>query len=135
MPGTPSRTQPTRWIALAAYVALLALVFVWEAWAAPATPLPRAFWLGLKLIPLAAPLPWLARGGARAHVLAALILLLYFCEGVVLAYTAAKTGAGGELAYAAAEIALVLLFIAAASVYARANFREQHPRAGAGTES
>jgi len=135
MPGTPERgVQALRWIALATYLALLAAVIVWEAWAAPATPLPRAFWLGVKLLPLALPLPWLARGSARAHVVAALLLLLYFCEGVVAAYRGAHTG-GGELGHAATQIALTVGFIAAASVYARLSFRADPPRAVAGTES
>lgn len=124
-----------RWIALAAYVTLIALVFVWEAWAAPATPVPRAFWVGLKMLPLAVPLPWLLRGSARAHVLAALLLLLYFCEGVATAYNAVESGDIRAFAYAAAEIAVSVLFIVAAAVYARANLAGARPRDAEETES
>lgn len=124
-----------RWTALAAYVGLLALVFAWEAWAAPATPVPRAFWIGLKTLPLAVPLPWLLRGSARAHVLAALLLLLYFCEGVAVGYHAAKTGELHALAYAAVEIAASVIFIVTAALYARVSSPGARSRAGEGTES
>ncbi len=124
-----------RWIAFAAYLCLVAAVAGWEGWAAPAMPVPRAFWLALKLIPLAIPLPWLVRASPRAHVAAALLLLLYFCEGVAIAYAAAQTGAAGALAYGSAQTALSVLFIVAASVYARLSFRAGAPRVRAGTES
>lgn len=120
-----------RALALAAHVGLMALVVIWEAWWAPATPVARGFWIALKLVPLAVVLPWLVRGGARAHLAAALLLLLYFCEGVTSAYSAVRAGAAGTLAYGAAEAALSMLFIVTASVYVRLN----GSRAGARTES
>lgn len=124
-----------RWVALAAYVALVALVIAWEGWMAPATPVPRAFWIGLKTLPLALPLPWLLRDSPRAHVLAALLLLLYFCEGVAVAYGAAKSGDARALAYAVAEVAVSMLFIVTASLYARARFSPGPHRAHEETES
>lgn len=127
--------QASRGVALAAYLGLMAVVLGWEGWAAPATPVARAFWVGLKLIPLALPLAWLVRGSASAHVLAALLVLLYFCDGVVLAYSAVRTDAAGALAWAAAETTAAVSFIAAASVYARLSSGAGTPRADARTES
>jgi uncharacterized membrane protein len=117
----------SRRLALAAYIALLLLVLGWELLAAPATPLPRAFWAGVKTVPLLVPVYWLVRGGARAHVLAALLVLLYFCDGIATAYLAARAGTAHALGYAAAEIAAALSFIGAATFYAR--FRLRAPSA------
>lgn len=127
--------RTSRGVAAAAYVGLMVLVVVWEGWWAPATPVARGFWVGLKLFPLAIPLPWLVRGGAHAHVAASLLLLLYFCDGVAIAYSAAQTGATRALLYGAAEITACVLFIAAASIYARLNFGARQLRADARTES
>jgi uncharacterized membrane protein len=105
--------------ALGAWLALLALVSGWEAFAAPPTPVPRGFWLLLKTAPLLAPLPALLRGGARAHVLAALIALLYFSVGVATAYDAGRRGEPPALLYGLAETALAAAFVVAAGAYAR----------------
>lgn len=125
----------TKRLALCAYVALLALVVGWETWAAPLTPVPRAFWLIIKTPPLLIPLPGLLRGSPRAFVLAALLVLLYFCEGVATAYSAAQSGDGAALAYAVAEIFISLIFIATAPLYARFRWRRGNLQAPAGTES
>lgn len=112
-----------RRVGLLAYAALLASVVWWEAWAAPATPVSRFFWLGIKLVPLLVPLPALWRGSARAHVLAALLVLLYFCDGIALAYSSVKVGNPAALGYAVLEIAAAVTFVAAGSFYARFTLR------------
>lgn len=127
--------RAARRAAIIAYVMLVSLVAIWEIRLAPATPLSRAFWVTLKVLPLLAPLPWLVRGNAYAHVLASLLLLLYFCDGVAVAYDAAKSGDFAALLYAAGEIGMVLAFVIAASLYARLSFRMKPPRAAAETES
>ena len=108
-----------RWTAFATYVTLLLLVFFWEAWWASSTPLPRAFWIAVKVTPLIIPLPGLWRKSARAHVLASLLLLIYFCEGVAAVYGARASGNAIKILYGSAEIILVVLAITAASVFAR----------------
>lgn len=125
----------TRRLALSHYIALLMVVLWWEAWAAPPTPVSRLFWLAIKLLPLLIPLPALWRGSARAHVLAALLVMLYFCDGVATAYGAARTGNSASLGYATLEIILTVAFIATASFYARFNWRRENARAPAETES
>ena len=112
-----------RWTALASYVALLLLVFFWETWWASLTPLPRAFWIAVKVTPLMFPLPGLWRKSARAHVLASLLLLVYFCEGVAAVYSTPASGNDLTIWYGSAEIILVVLAITAASMFARFAFK------------
>lgn len=111
-------------IALSAYAALLALIVLWEGWLAPAMSVPRGFWLGIETVPLLAFGLVLWRGGARAYILAALVTLLYFCDGIATGYHAAKTAQSAALAYAVAETILSVIFIAAASFYARFMLRD-----------
>ena len=99
---------------------MLALVALWESWIAPAGILPRGAWLAIKLAPLIAVLVGLWRGSARAHVIAALVAMLYFIEGVVLAFGGARGLEGpATFVYALGEIALTLAFFVCASFYAR----------------
>lgn len=112
-----------RWCAFAAYVALLLLVAAWEAWWAPPTPLPRTFWIAVKVAPLAVPLPWLWRESARAHVLASLLLTIYFSEGVAAAYGASVTGNVAGMLYGAAEILFAVVALVSASLFARLMFK------------
>lgn len=123
-----------RWTAFTAYIALLLLVFAWEAWWASSTPLPRAFWIAVKATPLVVPLPWLWRESARAHVLASMLLLIYFSEGVATAYSARASGNVAGMLYGTAEILLALVVIAAASVFARHTFKSSSSRTRAKRE-
>lgn len=122
-----------RVIALGAYVALLVLVVLWEGWIAPPTPLARVFWIVLKTFPLALLLPWLWGGRARAYVFAALLLLLYFCDGIALTYHALRSDNRPMLGFGLIEIALAFIFIVSAPWYARFSFRASSP-AHEGTE-
>lgn len=118
----------TRQLALASYLALLALIVAWEVLLAPVTPLPRAFWAALKTVPLLLLMVALLRGSARAYVFAALLVLLYFCEGVAVGYSAARKGSAPEFLYACAEVMLALIFIGSASFYARFTLRKANAR-------
>ena len=121
--------------ALAAYFALLLLLIAWEVWWAEPTPLPRTFWVALKISPLIIPLVWLWRGSARAYVLSSLLLLIYFCEGVTAVYGACVAGNAAGLLYGIAETLLAIVAIVAASVYARFVFRSPASQTRARTES
>lgn len=114
------RPPRLRTVAAASYLGLLALVVLWEAWLAPPTPVPRAFWLGLKTLPLLVPLYPVLRGSARAHVLASLLVLLYFSEGVAVAYSEGRRGDWSGVAYGFGEIVLAVAFIVSATFHARA---------------
>lgn len=106
--------------AAALYLALLALVGIWEAWFAPLGHLPRGAWLVIKLAPLLAGLYGVWRASGRGHIVAALIVLLYFIEGVTLAFGGAKgLEPQATFVYALSETVLALAFFVAASWYAR----------------
>jgi len=126
--------RPLRALAAASYLGLLALVIVWEGWLAPPTPVPRAFWMGLKALPLLVPLYPLLRGGGRAHVLSALLVLLYFSEGVAVAYTDGRREAWGGVTYGLTQTALAVAFIVSATFYARVIGRDRPVRDSSGME-
>ena len=112
--------RAARTVALAAYAALLALILLWEGWLAPAAATPRPVWVLLKLAPLLLPLYGLLRAGAKMHLLAALIVLLYVVEGVVLAFSAWRgMEREGVFAYALSETALATAFFVSAVWYVR----------------
>lgn len=124
-----------RWATIVSYAALLLLVLGWETAWAPATPLPRVFWVVVKVVPLLVPLPWLVRGNPYAHVLTSLLVLVYFCGSVTLGYVAIKSGEMNTLVYATAEATAAVGFVLAASIYARISFRKAPVRSDARTES
>ncbi len=122
-----------KYLAHWSYGSLLALIVYWEIWGASATPVSRGFWLALKALPLLAAVHGLRRDSADAYVLATLLVLIYFCEGVATAYSAGVSGTWPACAYGAVEIVLSLVFIGAASFRARFIRRSVTPRARAET--
>ena len=72
-------------VALVSWFALLALAILWEGWLAPARHTPL-FWLAVKVVPLLVMLPGLLRDRPKVYLGASLLALLYFIEGVVLAW-------------------------------------------------
>lgn len=111
---------PWQRLALLAYVCLIGLTLVWEAWLVPARHAP-ALWLLIKTVPLLLPLPGLLRARRRAYLWAMLLILLYFIEGVVLSVSrrADPLALDSVLPYALAETLLSALFFAAAAVHLR----------------
>jgi uncharacterized membrane protein len=112
--------------ALAAWIGLIVLTLLWEGWLAPAALAPPGLWLIVKAIPLLIPLFGLLRGRLRTYVLASLLVLLYFTEGVVVAFTERAAGftLHSPLPYAATEITLSLAFFICAAYYVRARRRQ-----------
>jgi uncharacterized membrane protein len=95
----------------AAILALVALLVLWETWLAPLRP--GGSWLALKAVPLALVVPGLLRGVPRARNVAALLVLLYFTEGVVRAVSeAGRVAWVAGVAATLAVIAFVALFVA-----------------------
>ena len=92
---------------------LLALCLAWEMWLAPLRP--GGSWLALKAAPLALPLPGILNGRRYTYKWTALLVLAYFAEGVVRAWS--ERGLSQTLALA--EVALSLALFAAAVAYAR----------------
>ena len=107
-------------LALASWFALLALAIFWEGWLAPARHTP-IFWLAVKGAPLLAMLPGLLRDRPKAYLGSCLLALLYFIEGVVLAWTlrGEPLSEFGTLPLAWIEIIVTVVFIVSAGLRAR----------------
>ncbi len=101
---------------LAACASLIALIFLclaWELWLAPLRP--GGSWLALKALPLLAPLFGVLRGRVYTYQWALLLILAYFTEGAVRAWS--ESGVAARLSQI--EIALALTFFVSAISYAR----------------
>ena len=99
--------------ASASLLGLLVLCLAWELWLAPLRP--GGSFLALKAAPLALAIPGILNGRRYTYQWSSMLVLAYFAEGVVRAWS--ERGASQWLA--AAEIALSLVFFAAAVTYAR----------------
>jgi uncharacterized membrane protein len=99
--------------ACASLVALTIGCLVWELWLAPLRP--GGSWLALKALPLLAPLRGVLRGRVYTYRWAMLLILPYFAEGVVRAWS--ERGAPAQLALA--EAILAVSFFCAAIAYVR----------------
>ena len=95
-------------------VALALLMIAWEAWAAPIRP--RGSWLLLKALPPLLILPKIFRGDVYTFKWTPLVMLFYFTEGVVRAWS--EHGTSRFLA--SIEIVLAIAFIACCWLYLRA---------------
>jgi len=94
-------------------VGLILLCLAWELWLAPLRP--GGSFLALKAAPLALALPGILNGRRYTYQWSSMLVLAYFAEGVVRAWS--ERGASQGLA--AAEIALSLVLFASVVAYAR----------------
>ena len=99
--------------ALASLVALLALSLLWELWLAPLRP--GGSLLALKAAPLALPLAGIYAGRRYTYQWSSLLVLAYFAEGVVRAWS--ESGISQLLA--AAAVALSVVCFSSLVTYAR----------------
>ena len=99
--------------AFASLVALLALCLLWEFWLAPLRP--GGSLLALKAAPLALPLAGIYARRRYTYQWSSLLILAYFAEGVVRAWS--ESGISQMLA--AAEIALSVVCFSSLVAYAR----------------
>jgi uncharacterized membrane protein len=106
---------------LFAYLSLLVLSIAWEGWLAPAERVPPGFWLTLKSVPLLLPLFGLLHGRVKANIWAELLVMLYFMEGVIVAYLHRQDdwSVRSPLPHAWMEIILSLIFIVSSAYYVR----------------
>ncbi len=100
-------------LASASLVALIFLCLAWELWLAPLRP--GGSWLVLKTLPLLAPLMGILKGRRYTFQWAPMLILAYFSEGVVRAWS----DVGMSVWLAAAETGLSTVFFFAAISYAR----------------
>ena len=103
-----------RRIASGALVALVVLCLAWELWLAPLRP--GGSLLALKAMPLLLPLPGILRGRRYTYQWASLLVLAWFAEGVVRAWSARSL----SQLRAFGDVLLSGLLFAAAVGYARA---------------
>jgi len=92
---------------------LIMLCVLWELQLAPIRP--GGSLLAYKALPLVAPLYGIVRGWRRTYQWASMLVLFYFVEGVMRAWSERGLSQG----LAAAEIVLSLAFFACAVAYAR----------------
>jgi uncharacterized membrane protein len=97
-----------RGVASATLVALMLLCLAWELWL-----------LALKVLPLVFPLRGILEGRRYTYQWASMLILGYFAEGVMRAWSERGT----SQALAACEVALSLAFFAATIAFARATRR------------
>jgi uncharacterized membrane protein len=109
-----------RLIAGASLIALMFLCIAWELWLAPLRAGGSA--LALKALPLLLPLFGVLRGKRYTYQWSSMLILAYFAEGVVRAWS--ERGAGQALALA--QIVLAMIFFTAAICYVR--FTRSLPR-------
>jgi uncharacterized membrane protein len=102
-----------RLVASGSLIGLLLLCLAWEMWLAPLRP--GGSLVALKALPLSFPIPGILNGRRYTYQWSSMLILAYFAEGVVRAWS--ERGASQWLA--AAEIALSLVFFASAVAYAR----------------
>lgn len=74
-----------RWGASVSLIGLIVLCVLWELWIAPLRP--GGSLLALKVMPLLLPLRGVLRGNLYTLQWAAMLILLYFMEGVVRAWS------------------------------------------------
>ena len=99
--------------ASASLIALIFLTLAWELWLAPIRP--GGSWLVLKTLPLLLPLMGILKGRRYTYQWAPMLILAYFSEGVMRAWS--ETGLSAQLAMA--EIVLSVVFFLAAIFYAK----------------
>jgi uncharacterized membrane protein len=100
-------------VATVSLIALIFLCLAWELWLAPIRP--GGSLLVLKTLPLLLPLMGILKGRRYTYQWAPMLVLAYFTEGVVRAWS--DTGLSAWLA--GGEVALSVAFFLAAIYYAR----------------
>jgi len=101
-------------------VALLALCLAWELWLAPLRP--GGSTLALKALPLIFPLTGILEGKRRTYQWSSMLVLVYFAEGVMRAWSERGMAQG----LAGLEIAFSLIFFVSAVSYAHATQTCRH---------
>ena len=104
----------------AASAALVALVFLCLLWESVLSPIrPGGSLLMLKALPLLLPLFGILRGKIYTYQWAPLLVLGYFCEGIVRAWSERAH----SRSLAVAEIAVSMAFVVIATLYVKASRR------------
>jgi uncharacterized membrane protein len=110
-----------RALAASALIALILLCLAWELWLAPLRP--GGSLIALKALPLTLPLPGILNGKPYTYKWSSMLILAYLAEGATRAWS--DSGLSQTMAFL--EIALSVLFFAAAVSYARATQARGNP--------
>ncbi len=114
-PLSPHNYQAKR-LQLGASICLIALILLCIAWESVLAPLkPNGSLLILKALPLLIPLFGILKGRRYTYQWAGMLILFYFTEGVVRAWS--DTGLSSQLALM--EVVLSLTFFLCAIFYAK----------------
>lgn len=106
----------TQYLQWGASLSLIALIFLCLAWESVLAPLrPGGSLLVLKIVPLLIPLFGILRGYRYTYQWASMLVLLYFTEGTVRAWS--DTGTSALLA--GVEVALSMMFFFCSIYYAK----------------
>ena len=105
--------RPAHAVACASLIALIFLCLAWELWLAPLRP--GGSLVALKVLPLLLPLRGVMAGKRYTYQWSSMLILAYFAEGVTRGWS--DSGLSQKMAFL--EIALSLVFFAAAVSYAR----------------
>jgi uncharacterized membrane protein len=118
----PAPVEITRWVAVAALLALIVLSVAWEMWLAPIRAGGSPVLAALKALPLCVPLAGLLRRRMYTYRWLSLLVWLYFADGVVRAWS--ENGLAARLAFV--EIALTLLLFAACAFHVRLRLKSRN---------
>lgn len=113
-----------RWLSLAGYLALIALLLVWNIGYAQ---LPeKIFWIviGFQLVPLLILAPGVISGNPRGHSWLCFVINIYFIQGVLAAFDPSRAWFGWL------EVLITLTLFCSALLYTR--WRYQYLRKLAG---
>ncbi|MBU0594091.1 MAG: DUF2069 domain-containing protein [Pseudomonadota bacterium] len=100
-------------VAIASLISLILLCLAWEGWLAPVRP--GGTLLVIKAVPLLLPLFGILRGNVYTFQWASMLILLYFTEGAVRAWS--DSGLSATLGMI--EAGLSIIFFLSAIFYAR----------------
>jgi len=121
-PDAPAPVETTRWLAVAALLALIVLSVAWEMWLAPIRAGGSPVLAAVKALPLCVPLAGLLRRRMYTYRWLSLLVWLYFADGVVRAWS--ESGMAARLALA--EVALTLVLFAACAFHVRLRLKSRH---------
>ncbi len=109
----PSRIKLLRLTASISLIALIFLCLAWELWIAPLKA--NGSFLVLKTLPLLLPLFGILKGKRYTYQWASMLILLYFIEGCVRAWS----DTGFSATFAMIEVALSFTFFLSAIFYVK----------------
>ncbi len=117
------KSRFTQRLAIGSLLGLIVLGLAWELFLAPLRP--GGSWWAIKVLPLCIPLTGLLKNKLYTFRWMSLLVWLYFCEGVVRAWSDRWPSSG----YAFLQVLLCLVLFAACALHVRLRLAEARARA------